>query len=99
MEFLSLLLKVWFYISSFGVASKQLGCVKINSTFGYPEQSANCIDAPFEWSPVRALAASFGPVPTKSGSKKMRQHIFLEGAKVAALPLRPPPGVEAKISG
>ena len=65
MEFLSLLLKVWFYISSFGVASKQLGFVKVNSTFGHPKQDANRIDAPFEWSPVRAFAPSFGPVPTQ----------------------------------
>ncbi len=60
------------------------------------DELQNLVHPFFEWSPVRAFAPSFGPVPTKSGSKKMRQHIFLEGAKVAALPLRPPPGLEAK---
>jgi hypothetical protein len=32
------------------------------------------------------------------GIQKNAEHIFLEGAKVAALPLRAPPGVEAKVS-
>ena len=32
------------------------------------------------------------------GIQKNAEHIFLEGAKAAALPLRPPPGVEAKVS-
>ena len=70
------------------------------------KQVSNQTDPPFELIPVRAFAPSFGPVPTESVFKKMRQQIFIKvredtnlgGAKAAALPLRPPPGVEAKVS-
>jgi len=45
-------------------------------------------------SPVTGLAASFSPVPTKSGLKKCEAYFF-KGEKAAAFRLRCPPAVEA----
>ena len=53
------------------------------------KQESNHIDSLLELTTVRALAASFGPVPTKSGSKKMRSRFFWKEQKQLRCPYAP----------